>query len=257
MAQAQLEAALAGRIELGREGSVNRLGFGAMRITGPGIWGEPRDPEEARRVLRRAAELGVEFIDTAHSYGPEVSERLIGEALYPYPDDLVIATKSSLQRSGPDTWLPDARPESIRSDCERSLTLLRRERIDLLQLHRVHPRSPRLYRFWTETISVIAPARSSSSTLTFETPIMSTLPSTRRAAITPSDSSIGTLFADAGVRARPSGRGSGSDSGAGRYRLAPTAVAGHVADPPAPRGRQGRKAIPSRSQTASTSSAVT
>jgi pyridoxine 4-dehydrogenase len=102
MAQTQLEAALAGRIELGHERSVNRLGFGAMRITGLGIWGEPRDPEEARRVLRRAVELGVEFIDTAHSYGPEVSERLIGEALYPYPDELVIATKSGLLRGGPD-----------------------------------------------------------------------------------------------------------------------------------------------------------
>jgi pyridoxine 4-dehydrogenase len=142
MAQTQLEAALAGRIDLGRERSVNRLGFGAMRITGPGIWGEPRDPEEARRVLRRAVELGVEFIDTAHSYGPEVSERLIGEALYPYPDELLIATKSGLLRSGPDAWLPDARPESIRSDVERSLSLLRRERIDLLQLHRVDPRVP-------------------------------------------------------------------------------------------------------------------
>jgi pyridoxine 4-dehydrogenase len=142
MDQAQAEAALAGRIELGRERSVNRLGFGAMRITGPGIWGEPRDPNEARRALRRALELGVEFIDTAHSYGPEVSERLIGEALYPYPDELLVATKSGLQRSGPDAWLPDGRPETIRYDVERSLTLLCRERIDLLQLHRVDPRVP-------------------------------------------------------------------------------------------------------------------
>jgi pyridoxine 4-dehydrogenase len=139
MNQAQLEAGLRGKVELGRERSVNRLGFGAMRITGPGIWGEPRDPEEARRVLRRALELGVEFIDTAHAYGPEVSERLIGEALYPYPDELVVATKSGLQRSGPDAWSSDGRPETIRRDCERSLTLLRRERIDLLQLHRVDP----------------------------------------------------------------------------------------------------------------------
>jgi aryl-alcohol dehydrogenase-like predicted oxidoreductase len=142
MAQAQLEAGLAGRIELGRERSVNRLGFGAMRITGPGIWGEPRDPDEARRVLRRALDLGVELIDTAHAYGPEVSERLIGEALYPFPDELVVATKTGLQRSGPDSWWPDARPETIRSDCERSLMLLRRDRIDLLQLHRVDPRVP-------------------------------------------------------------------------------------------------------------------
>jgi pyridoxine 4-dehydrogenase len=142
MAQAQLTAALAGRIELGGKRSVNRLGFGSMRITGPGIWGEPRDPDEARRVLRRALELGVEFIDTAHAYGPEVSERLIGEALYPYPDELLVATKSGLQRSGPDAWNADGRPETIRRDCERSLTLLRRERIDLLQLHRVDPEVP-------------------------------------------------------------------------------------------------------------------
>jgi len=142
MAQAQLDAGLAGRIELGRGRSVNRFGFGAMRITGPGIWGEPRDPDEARRVLRRALEVGVELIDTAHAYGPEVSERLIGEALHPYPDELVIATKTGLQRSGPDAWWPDGRPETIRRDCERSLRLLRRERIDLLQLHRVDPRVP-------------------------------------------------------------------------------------------------------------------
>jgi pyridoxine 4-dehydrogenase len=142
LAQRQLKAALAGRIELGRERIVNRLGFGAMRITGPGIWGEPRDPDEARRVLRRALELGVEFIDTAHAYGPEVSERLIGEALHPYPDELVVATKSGQRRSGPDAWSPDGRPETIRRDCERSLTLLRRERIDLLQLHRVDPTVP-------------------------------------------------------------------------------------------------------------------
>jgi aryl-alcohol dehydrogenase-like predicted oxidoreductase len=142
MAQAQQQAAAAGRIELGATRSVNRLGFGAMRITGRGIWGEPRDPAEARRVLRRAVELGVELIDTAHSYGPEVSERLIGEALHPYPEDLLVATKSGLQRSGPDVWTPDGRPETIRRDCERSLTLLRRERVDLYQLHRVDPSVP-------------------------------------------------------------------------------------------------------------------
>ena len=135
-------AALAGRIALGGEVSVNRLGFGAMRITGPGIWGEPRDPAEARGVLRRAVELGVTFVDTAHAYGPEVSERLIAEALHPYPDDLVIATKSGLQRSGPNAWHPDGRPETIRRDCERSLALLRTERIDLFQLHRVDPDVP-------------------------------------------------------------------------------------------------------------------
>jgi pyridoxine 4-dehydrogenase len=142
MAQDELEAAHAGRVELGRGRSVNRLGFGAMRITGPGILGEPRDPDEARRVLRRAVELGVDFIDTAHAYGPEVSERLIGEALHPYTEELVVASKSGLQRSGPDAWVNDGRPETIRHDCERSLTLLRRERIDLLQLHRVDPSVP-------------------------------------------------------------------------------------------------------------------
>jgi aryl-alcohol dehydrogenase-like predicted oxidoreductase len=142
MTHTYLAAGLAGTLELGRERSINRLGFGAMRITGPGIWGEPRDPDEARRVLRRLVELGVEFIDTAHAYGPEVSERLIGEALYPYPEELLVATKSGLQRSGPDAWSSDGRPETIRRDCERSLTLLRSERIDLLQLHRVDPNVP-------------------------------------------------------------------------------------------------------------------
>lgn len=140
-ARTELNAALAGEIELGPL-TVNRLGFGAMRITGPGIWGEPRDPDGARRVLRRAVELGVNLIDTAHSYGPEVSERLIAEALHPYPEDLVIATKSGLERGGPDDWWADGRPEVLRRDCERSLTLLRLERIDLFQLHAVDPKVP-------------------------------------------------------------------------------------------------------------------
>jgi pyridoxine 4-dehydrogenase len=140
--EATLSASLAGELEIGGEITVNRLGFGAMRITGPGIWGEPNDPEEARRVLQRAIELGVNLIDTAHSYGPEVSERLIAEALHPYPDDLVIATKSGFQRRGPGSWSPDGRPETIRRDCERSLELLRLDRIDLLQLHRVDPVVP-------------------------------------------------------------------------------------------------------------------
>jgi pyridoxine 4-dehydrogenase len=140
--QSTLNASLAGELEIGGEITVNRLGFGAMRITGPGIWGEPNDLEEARRVLRRAVELGVNFIDTAHSYGPEVSERLIAEALHPYPDDLVIATKSGFRRRGPGSWYPDGQPETIRRDCERSLELLRLDRIDLLQLHRVDPDVP-------------------------------------------------------------------------------------------------------------------
>jgi pyridoxine 4-dehydrogenase len=136
------QAARGGRIELSGQVTVNRLGFGAMRLTGPGISGEPQDPEEARRVLRRAVELGVEFIDTAHSYGPEVSERLIAEALHPYPEGLVVATKSGFQRSGSGAWGPDGRPATIRRDCERSLALLRREQIDLYQLHTVDPRVP-------------------------------------------------------------------------------------------------------------------
>ncbi len=140
--QTELGAALSGRFSLGGDVDVNRLGFGAMRITGTGIWGEPADPDEARRVLRRAVELGVNFIDTAYAYGPEVSERLIGETLSPYPDDLIVATKSGLQRSGPNAWHPDGRPETIRRECERSLTLLRRETIDLYQLHRPDPGVP-------------------------------------------------------------------------------------------------------------------
>ena len=137
-----LDASLAGQVQIGGEITVNRLGFGAMRLTGPGIWGEPEDPAEARRVLRRAVELGVNLIDTAHSYGPEVSERLIAEALHPYPDDLVIATKSGFKRSGPGSWHRDGRPETIRRDCERSLELLRLDRIDLFQLHTVDPHVP-------------------------------------------------------------------------------------------------------------------
>jgi pyridoxine 4-dehydrogenase len=115
----------------------NRLGFGAMRLTGPGIWGEPNDPDEARAVLRRALELGVTLIDTADSYGPEVSERLIGETLYPYPEGLVIATKAGFERSGPSRWHVNGRPEHLRTACEGSLRRLRLERIDLYQLHRI------------------------------------------------------------------------------------------------------------------------
>lgn len=137
-----LNASLAGKFEIGGELPVNRLGFGAMRVTGPGIWGEPNDRDEARRVLERAVELGVNLIDTAHSYGPEVSERLIADALHPYPDGLVIATKSGFQRRGPGRWHPDGRPETITRECERSLKLLRLDRIDLFQLHRVDPEVP-------------------------------------------------------------------------------------------------------------------
>ena len=140
--QAPVSARVAGTFDIGGELTVNRLGFGAMRLTGEGIWGEPRDPDECRRVLRRAVELDVNLIDTADAYGPEVSERLIAEALYPYPDDLVIATKGGLTRSGPNQWHPDGRPEHLRAACEGSLARLRLERIDLYQLHRVDPKVP-------------------------------------------------------------------------------------------------------------------
>jgi aryl-alcohol dehydrogenase-like predicted oxidoreductase len=113
-----------------------------MRLTGPGIWGDPADPDECRAVLRRAVELGVNFIDTADSYGPEVSERLIAEALHPYPDDLVIATKGGLVRPGPGLWEPDGSPEHLRAACEGSLRRLRVEAIDLYQFHRPDPKVP-------------------------------------------------------------------------------------------------------------------
>jgi pyridoxine 4-dehydrogenase len=135
-------AAAAGTFSLGGELTVNRLGFGAMRITGEGIWGEPKDPDEARKVLRRAVELGVNLIDTADSYGPEVSERIIGETLYPYPKDLVIATKGGLTRQGPGKWAPVGRPEYLRQCVDMSLRRLKLDRIDLYQLHRLDPKVP-------------------------------------------------------------------------------------------------------------------
>ena len=121
---------------------VPRLGFGAMRITGDGIWGDPPDPAAARTLLRRVVELGVRFIDTADSYGPEVSERLIAEALHPYPAGLLIATKSGIVRPDRASWVPDGRPEHLRAACEASLRRLRLERIDLYQLHTVDARVP-------------------------------------------------------------------------------------------------------------------
>ena len=127
---------------LGGDLTVNRLGFGAMRITGEGIWGEPKDRDEARKVLRRAVELGVNFIDTADSYGPEISENIIAEALYPYDKDLVIATKGGLTRSGPNKWETLGRPEYLRQCVEMSLRRLKVERIDLYQLHRIDPKVP-------------------------------------------------------------------------------------------------------------------
>jgi pyridoxine 4-dehydrogenase len=135
-------AAAAGRLTFGGDLIVNRMGFGAMRITGTGIWGEPKDPAEARRVLRRALDLGVDFIDTADAYGPEVSERLIAEALHPYPQGLVIATKGGLTRPGPSQWVPDGRPEHLREACEASLRRLKLTRIDVYQFHHPDPKVP-------------------------------------------------------------------------------------------------------------------
>jgi aryl-alcohol dehydrogenase-like predicted oxidoreductase len=136
------DAAQSGVFKLGGDLPVHRLGFGAMRITGEGVWGEPKDPAAARQVLRRAVKLGVNLIDTADSYGPEVSERLIAETLYPYPKDLVIATKGGLTRSGPGKWAPVGRPEYLRQCVELSLRRLRVDCIDLYQLHRIDPKVP-------------------------------------------------------------------------------------------------------------------
>src|SRR5712691_1553878 len=145
MTQAQAEQSAAnavassGTFRIGGDLPVYRLGFGTMRLTGPGIWGEPADPPESIAVLRRAVQLGINLIDTADSYGPKVAERLIAEALHPYPTGLLIATKAGFQRPGPDQWVEDGRPEHLRSACEGSLRRLRLERIDLFQLHRIDP----------------------------------------------------------------------------------------------------------------------
>ena len=139
---ASVTAAQAGTIDIGGDLTVNRLAFGAMRITGPGVWGDPPDREEAKRVLRRALELDVDFIDTADSYGPEVSETLIAEALHPYPEELVIATKGGLVRTGPNRWPVDGRPEHLREACEGSLRRLKLDQIPLYQFHRPDPSVP-------------------------------------------------------------------------------------------------------------------
>jgi pyridoxine 4-dehydrogenase len=137
-----VNAKASGTFAIGGDLTVNRLGYGAMRITGNGIWGEPKDREGAKKVLRRAVELGVNFIDTADSYGPEVSEQLIGEALAPYAKGVVIATKAGLTRQGPDQWLPVGRPEYLIQEVEMSLRRLKVERLDLWQLHRIDPKVP-------------------------------------------------------------------------------------------------------------------
>jgi aryl-alcohol dehydrogenase-like predicted oxidoreductase len=138
----QAPADAAGTLTLGGDLTVNRMGFGAMRLTGKGVWGPPADRPEAIRVLRRAVELGVNFIDTADSYGPNVSEELIAEALHPYPEGLVIATKGGFERPGPGRWVENGRPEYLRRQLEGSLRRLRLERIDLWQLHRIDPKVP-------------------------------------------------------------------------------------------------------------------
>ena len=142
MSQSKRTADASGTVTLGGDLVVNRLGFGAMQLTGAGVWGDPKDPEEALRVLRRAVELGVNFIDTADAYGPFVSELLIKKALHPYAKGLVIATKAGLSRQGPNRWTPVGRPEYLRQQVELSLRHLGLERIDLLQLHRVDPKVP-------------------------------------------------------------------------------------------------------------------
>jgi pyridoxine 4-dehydrogenase len=137
-----VNAAASGTFSLGGDLTIHRLGYGAMRLTGEGIWGEPKNRDNAKKVLHSAVELGINFIDTADSYGPEVSEQLIGEALAPYPKGVVIATKGGLTRQGPNKWLPVGRPEYLVQQVEMSLRRLRVERIDLWQLHRIDPKVP-------------------------------------------------------------------------------------------------------------------
>jgi aryl-alcohol dehydrogenase-like predicted oxidoreductase len=135
-------AGLSGELLIADDFLVARLGLGTMRLTGKGVWGEPSDRSEAIRVVRRAVELGVNFIDTADSYGPDVSEGIIAEALYPYPEGVVIATKGGFERPGPDQWVENGRPQHLKLACEGSLRRLRCERIDLYQLHRIDPKVP-------------------------------------------------------------------------------------------------------------------
>lgn len=151
MSNPTLSAASAGTVTLSGDMRVNRLGFGAMRITGQGIWGPPSDRATALAVLRKAVELDIDLIDTADSYGPDVSEQLICEALHPYPAGLIIATKGGQERSGPDVWIPNGRPEHLRAALEGSLRRLKVDRIDLYQLHRVDPKVP-----FEESVGAIA-----------------------------------------------------------------------------------------------------
>jgi pyridoxine 4-dehydrogenase len=143
----KIDAKKSGTFAIGGELTVHRLGFGAMRVVGDGVWGPPRDEAEALRVLRRLPDLGIDFIDTADSYGPKVSEELIAKALHPYPRGLVIATKAGFTRSGPNRWTMNGRPEHLRASVEGSLQRLRVDRIDLWQLHRIDPKVPRAEQF--------------------------------------------------------------------------------------------------------------
>ena len=149
-----LSAAAAGTVTLGGDLTVRRLGFGAMRLTGPDVWGPPRDRREAIAVLRRAVDLGVQLVDTADSYGPECNEELVAEALAPYPPGLVVATKGGWLRGGPGSWTPDGRPEHLRAACEASLRRLRIDRIDLYQLHVPDPKVP-----FAESVGALADLR--------------------------------------------------------------------------------------------------
>jgi aryl-alcohol dehydrogenase-like predicted oxidoreductase len=142
LTESAVNAAASGTFALGGDLTVNRLGFGAMRIVGEGVWGEPKDPERSKAVLRKAVELGVNFIDTADAYGPDVSEQVIAAALAPYKAGVVIATKGGLTRQGPNKWLPVGRPEYLEQQVEKSLRNLKLERIDLWQLHRIDPKVP-------------------------------------------------------------------------------------------------------------------
>src|SRR5580658_5529405 len=142
MATLTVNAKASGTFAIGGDLVVNRMGYGAMRITGDGIWGEPKDPEGAKKLLKRVVEIGVNFIDTADAYGPDVSERLIGEALAPYAKGVIVATKGGLTRQGPNKWLPVGRPEYLVQEVEMSLRRLRTDVIDLWQLHRIDPLVP-------------------------------------------------------------------------------------------------------------------
>ncbi|MCQ4085530.1 aldo/keto reductase [Saccharibacillus sp. JS10] len=142
MTENHMNAAHSGTFTIGGDMTVNRLGYGTMQLTGPGVWGDPKDPEQAVKVLKRSVELGVNFIDTADSYGPVVAEPLIRQALHPYQEDVVVATKAGLTRSGPNDWRPVGRPEYLRQQAEMSLRHLGVDRIDLFQLHRIDPKVP-------------------------------------------------------------------------------------------------------------------